>query len=660
MRHYPKSSIIQFGSWITHSGWEDVFNIADVNNKTDYFISLTWQKIDYYFPTKLVKLTNTDKEWMTTNLKKLISQRQKAHNKNQIEVRDCLAKKIRLEIKDAKLKYKTKKIGDFNKTSTKNWYMHINKIINSVKSKMLNTANIPELADEKHEEVAFKINDHFANICKKYPALESHIVTDEKEDELPIKSCSEMDTFKMIKKFSKKALGPGDFPKKILQEFAVELLVSYTNIINCSLTSRVFPNAYKHAEITPIPKCNPPRSLTDLRPISKTPIGGKMIETKLVAELNKDVISKLDKDQYGNNKGCSATHYLIKLTDEAFKSTDKGEATTAITIDYSKAFDYVDHDVLIGKLKKLKVRGSVIKLIISFLSNRSHCTRFANNLSNYETITCGVPQGTVSGPRLFVIQIDGVKCDLVSNYKFVDDKTLCYTSSGNPTNVLQKVMKIEETETAKDKMIMNIKKCNIINFNFSNRNSPSENLELNGKIIKSCKKIQLLGVIITQDLKWKENTELICEKVDKRLFVLTILKRFNFSTQELIIAWTTLIRPVTEYVAPLWHSGLTNMDSKKIENLQKKALGMILGVEYIYSVRFYKVNNERLSYKDVLKKFDLISLAERREILTNNFTLQTLKKGLHNDLFQDRHFKSAVPYKLRILNRVNLTLDNAI
>lgn len=108
MRHYPKSSIIQFGSWITHSGWEDVFNIADVNNKTDYFISLTWQKIDYYFPTKLVKLTNTDKEWMTTNLKKLISQRQKAHNKNQIEVRDCLAKKIRLEIKDAKLKYKTK------------------------------------------------------------------------------------------------------------------------------------------------------------------------------------------------------------------------------------------------------------------------------------------------------------------------------------------------------------------------------------------------------------------------------------------------------------------------------------------------------------------------------------------------------------------------
>lgn len=182
-------------------------------------------------------------------------------------------------------------------------------------------------------------------------------------------------------------------------------------------------------------------------------------------------------------------------------------------------------------------------------------------------------------------------------------------------------------------------------------------------------------------MKWKENTELICEKVDKRLFVLTILKRFNFSTQELIIAWTTLIRPVTEYVAPLWHSGLTDMDSKKIENLQKKALGMILGVEYIDSVRFYKVNNERLSYKDVLKKFDLISLAERREILTNNFTLQTFKKGLHNDLFQenecskqtrffkkiverqcqtDRHFKSAVPYMLRILNGVNLTQDNAI
>ena len=75
--------------------------------------------------------------------------------------------------------------------------------------------------------------------------------------------------------------------------------------------------------------------MTDLRPISKTPIGGKMIESKIMTELEKDIKGKLDNDQYGNTKGSSTTHYLIKLTDEAYRSTDNGKATTAVTIDYS-------------------------------------------------------------------------------------------------------------------------------------------------------------------------------------------------------------------------------------------------------------------------------------------------------------------------------------
>ena len=135
--------------------------------------------------------------------------------------------------------------------------------------------------------------------------------------------------------------------KKILQEFAPELATPFCNIINCALQSNIFPDAYKKAEIIPIPKVNPPRALSDLRPISKTPIGGKMIEKVLSYELESDLKDKLDNTQYGNCKGSSTTHYLIKLTNQAFKSTDKGHATTAITIDYSKAFDYVDHNVLI-------------------------------------------------------------------------------------------------------------------------------------------------------------------------------------------------------------------------------------------------------------------------------------------------------------------------
>ena len=136
-------------------------------------------------------------------------------------------------------------------------------------------------------------------------------------------------------------------------------------------------------------------------------------------------------------------------------------------IDYAKAFDYVDHNVLIEKLVKIGVRKSIIKLFISFLTDRSHNTCSFGKKSEFLGITCGVPQGTVSGPRLFVILINGDKCPLVTNLKFVDDKTLVYSYSGNPTETLQQALDIEMEETIKDKMIINGNKCHSLTFNFS-------------------------------------------------------------------------------------------------------------------------------------------------------------------------------------------------
>ena len=238
----------------------------------------------------------------------------------------------------------------------------------------------------------------------------------ENSEEDDLQFVTETWTCKMILKYAKKSLGPNDFPRQILKEFAPELSTPFSNIINHSLKTGIFPDAYKKAEIVPIPKVNPPQSLSDLRPISKTPIGGKMIEKALISELDKDTWGKLDLNQYGNCKGSSTTHYLIKLTDEAFKSTDIGNATTAVTIDYSKAFDVVDHGVLIEKLVQLGVRSKIINLIISFLHDRSHSTTFQGLNSEFVKITCGVPQGTVMGPKLFVILINGDKTSSVKKF----------------------------------------------------------------------------------------------------------------------------------------------------------------------------------------------------------------------------------------------------
>ena len=162
--------------------------------------------------------------------------------------------------------------------------------------------------------------------------------------ECNLKLISEIDTWSLLKVFSKKSLGPNDFPTQILIEFAIELAFPFCDITNCALQTGVFPDAFKISEIVPIPKENPPGALKDLRPISKTPIGGKIIEKIMICEFESDTKETLDDPtQFGNTKGSSTTHYLIKLTDEEYKSIDDSRATTAITIDNSKAFDLVDH-----------------------------------------------------------------------------------------------------------------------------------------------------------------------------------------------------------------------------------------------------------------------------------------------------------------------------
>ena len=669
--------MIEFGSWIVNYDWTPLFEINDADQKIAYFSTITWLMIDKFFPLKKIDISSSDKEWITPNIKNMIKERQKAHLAQNIDLRNHLEKKIRSEIRKAKLLFNEKKAHLFHTSNPREWYKHINKIFGNKKYN-LNLINIPEIANKTVNEQIKIVNDHFANICKKYPPLKNFQLR-EINNEVGFEYVTELWTYKMIKKYAKKSLGHNDFPQRILKEFSPELATPFCDIINCALKSGIFPAAYKKAEIVPIPKVNPPLSLSDLRPISKTPIGGKMIEKALMSELEKDLKGKLDNTQYGNCRGSSTTHYLIKLTDQAFSATDRGLATTAITIDYSKAFDYVDHNVLIQKMVELGVRGRVINLIASFLSDRSHCTNIRGNKSDFVEITCGVPQGTVTGPKLFVIQINGDKVPFVTNYKFVDDKTLALSYTGDSTKTLQEALDIELSETIKDKMIINESKCHSITFNFSGKNTPPQNLQLNGNVINPTDKIKLLGVYLTSDLKWTENTTNICSKVNQKLYLINKLKHYGLQKEELITAWTSILRPIAEYAVPLWHSGLTEFDSYKIEMLQKRVLATILGTSYVDFRKHYKVEDKLVTYEDAVQLIGLTTLKHRREVLTNKFALDTVRSQKHSELFvknlnnymatrnrlflnepkcqTDRYAKSAVPYMTRLLNGVFLSTN---
>ena len=170
--------------------------------------------------------------------------------------------------------------------------------------------------------------------------------------------------------------------------------------------------------------------LGELRPVSLTPDLGKILERLVSRTIMADIRASIDERQYGNMKGRSTSHYLIFLLDELHKGLDKPQNIAAlILVDFKKAFDHVDHNIAINELLSMGCRASLIPFVSSFLTGRRHRVRYDDAISDFAEITCGVPQGTVAGPIIFLALINSLCKEIERRAKFVDDLSLGYVIS---------------------------------------------------------------------------------------------------------------------------------------------------------------------------------------------------------------------------------------
>ena len=187
-----------------------------------------------------------------------------------------------------------------------------------------------------------------------------------------------------------------------------------------------------------------------------------------------------------------------------------------------------------------------------------------------------------------------------------------------------------------------------------------------------------------------ENTISIYKKVNSMLFILSKIKSFGATRDDLIKVWTTILRPRAEYASPLWHSGITKAESQKLEELQKSALSIILGIRYVDYKLYYKLDNNLVSYESALDHLKLESLEQRREGLTVSFAKKLFKSNVHRKMLPEekkgtttrnrliipnnsfetekeiieliepkpgssRYYNSAIPYMTRIINRLKMS-----
>ena len=317
-----------------------------------------------------------------------------------------------------------------------------------------------------------------------------------------------------------KATGPFSIPINILKILRTILSKPLETIFNASLTFGLVPKHFKEANVIPIYKKGCRADVSNYRPISLLSIFNKLLEKLICKRLLDylDMKNVIFKNQFGFRVNHSTNHAISAIIEKIQSAIDQRDFSCWIFLDFSKAFDTVNHSILLKKLEYYGIRGIAKDWFLSYFSDRTQTVTINNIKSDPLPITCGVPQGSVLGPLLFLLYInDFYTCsNLFDFHLFADDANLFYRHKDIPSlvrNINIELIKVH-TWLCANKLSLNIEKSNFVIFHPPQRKiTYNVELKLNDKLLKQEKCIKYLGIFIDSNLSWKAHINHICMKI---------------------------------------------------------------------------------------------------------------------------------------------------
>ena len=555
--------------------------------------------------TKYIKFNkhkHKNNEWITNGILTSIKFRDRLHLRLKRSAPDTLDRnnlKINISTYNRILKktIRSAKAHHYNnlfdqyKDDPKNTWKQINKLLNrnvrSDSSFSHLTQNGSKIVDPT--QISNEFNTFFSSIGEKTASsIRSSTHSFQRylnnRDAVEFQFCNitTEEVIKVIQSLKNKTSSAADSISAILiKELKTELAEPLTLIINQVINTCKFPEKLKLAKVIPIHKKGDLDNCNNYRPISLLPTISKIVEKILLKQLytHFQTNNLLFPHQYGFRKQRSTEHAALEFVDRLLIDIDQNKTPISIFLDLSKAFDCLQHPILLKKLQYYGITGNSLDLCTDYLSNRQQFVSISSTSSTLRPIKTGVPQGSILGPFLFLVYINDFNnasnCFKMINY--ADDTTLLTTLNtdllASQNEINEELTKILEWLCA-NKLSLNTSKTKFITFHLPQKQISSPQLIINNEPITQTKTFDFLGITINENLNWNPHIGKISNKISKICGILSKLKHLvpQFVLHTL---YNSLIAPHINYGILLWGQ-MTN----KILKLQKRAVRTIVKQKY--------------------------------------------------------------------------------
>lgn len=643
-RAFKNINLDNFQNDLVTIPWDVIYELTSIDDKVEFLANNLLELFDIHAPMKTynIKSKRSYAPWITENiklmqnlrenaLKKYKSTKKSQHWEYYKQLRNFTTSAIRSEKKaylknkfeNSTIKQKWKELEKVNLSKKRNVSIPENlKDVNRINNFFVNAANPNLSPDDELKNFYLNNTKHNFEIPFSFEVITENVVLN------------------IIQNIKSEAYGPDKLNITMIFLCCPFIIPYVTHIVNQCITTSYFPKAWKKANVIPLPKINQPTELSHLRSISILPTFSKILEKIMDMQIRPflERYKILPIKQSGFRHGYSCTSALTDITDDILKGLNDNKVTALILLDYSKAFDMINHTILLARLHYIGFSSNSCKLLKSYITDRYQRVTIDTQVSNSLVISSGVPQGSILGPLLYTLYTACFHESLAfCDYHMYADDTQIYKSferndALNSNNLINKdldsLLKISNDHLLK----INPSKSSVILFTSNiDRNAIINNLEfrIGRDIIPFKDHTKNLGLILDYKLRFKEHITQLLKKCYTSLKIIYSLRSYlTYDIKKMLC--DSLILSQFNYCDSVYGPCLDSVDIRRIQKVQNSCLRLIFGIK----------RGKRITHK--LKDIGWLNMYDRRKLHMSCFFYKILKQKQPTYLYNKIKFRTDI------------------